>query len=155
MRSLLTLLSLNLKLFSVDLLLIENARPRLMFVCSMLGGTGMSLAVSLLGRVRRASGLLQHADRPRSASCAAPAEPAGQASREAGRGGVIRHKLGVMEGDRGALAAWSAGVRAAGAGGGANRVNTSAVRRVGRRVEMAHQHGGCLSEPTITLAPQL
>ena len=70
---------------------------------------------------------------------------------------MIRHKLGVMEGDRGALAAWSAGVRAAaaGAGGGANRVNTSAVRRVGRRVEMAHQHGGCLSEPTITLAPQL
>jgi hypothetical protein len=29
-RSLLTLLSLNLKLLSVDLLLIENARPRLM-----------------------------------------------------------------------------------------------------------------------------
>jgi hypothetical protein len=42
-----------------------------------------------------------------------------------------------------------------GAGGGANRVNTSAVRRVGRRVEIAYQHGGCLSEPTITLAPQL
>jgi hypothetical protein len=45
------------ELFSVDLLLIENARPRLMLVCSLLGGMSMSLVVGLLGRVRRACGL--------------------------------------------------------------------------------------------------
>jgi hypothetical protein len=39
---------LNPKLFAVDLLLIENARPRLMFACFLLGGMGMSLAVGLL-----------------------------------------------------------------------------------------------------------
>jgi len=69
---------------------------------------------------------------------------------------VIRPTLSVMEGNHGALAAWSAGVSAAAtvAGGGANRVNTSVFWRVGERVEIAYQHGGCLSESTITLAPQ-
>jgi hypothetical protein len=42
------LAALNPKLFAVDLLLIENARPRLMFACFLLGGMGMSLAVGLL-----------------------------------------------------------------------------------------------------------
>jgi len=42
------LAALNPKLFAVDLLLIENARPRLMFACFLLGGLGMSLAVGLL-----------------------------------------------------------------------------------------------------------
>jgi hypothetical protein len=39
---------LNPKLFAVDLLLIENARPRLMFIGFLLGGMGMSLTVGLL-----------------------------------------------------------------------------------------------------------
>src|SRR6202049_3098184 len=38
----------NPKRFAVDLLLIENARPRLMFACFLLGGMGMSLAIGLL-----------------------------------------------------------------------------------------------------------
>jgi hypothetical protein len=42
------LAALNPKLFAVDLLLIENARPRLMFACFLLGGMGMSLTVGLL-----------------------------------------------------------------------------------------------------------
>jgi|ERR1022692_923392 hypothetical protein len=42
------LAALNPKLFAVDLLLIENARPRPMFACFLLGGMGMSLAVGLL-----------------------------------------------------------------------------------------------------------
>jgi hypothetical protein len=40
--------ALNPKLLGVDLLLIENARPRPMFVCFLLGGMGMSLTVGLL-----------------------------------------------------------------------------------------------------------
>jgi Sap, sulfolipid-1-addressing protein len=42
------LAALNPKLFAVDLLLMENARPRLMFTCFLLGGMGMSLAIGLL-----------------------------------------------------------------------------------------------------------
>jgi Sap, sulfolipid-1-addressing protein len=42
------LAALNPKLLGVDLLLIENARPRLMFMGFLLGGMGMSLAVGLL-----------------------------------------------------------------------------------------------------------
>jgi hypothetical protein len=42
------LAALNPKLFGIDLLLIENARPRLMFACFLLGGMGMSLAIGLL-----------------------------------------------------------------------------------------------------------
>jgi hypothetical protein len=42
------LAAFNPKLFAVDLLLIENARPRPMFLCFLLGGMGMSLAVGLL-----------------------------------------------------------------------------------------------------------
>src|SRR4029077_14621 len=42
------LAALNPKLLGVDLLLIENARPRPMFVCFLLGGMGMSLTVGLL-----------------------------------------------------------------------------------------------------------
>ena len=42
------LAALNPKLFAVDLLLIENARPRLMFLCFLLGGLGVSLAIGLL-----------------------------------------------------------------------------------------------------------
>ncbi len=34
------LAALNPKLFAVDLLLIENARARLMFACFLLGGMG-------------------------------------------------------------------------------------------------------------------
>ncbi|MGO8883912.1 MAG: GAP family protein [Streptosporangiaceae bacterium] len=40
--------ALNPKLFAVDLLLMENARPRLMFECFLIGGMGMGLAVGLL-----------------------------------------------------------------------------------------------------------
>ena len=40
--------ALNPKLFGVDLLLIENARPRLMFLCFLLGGLGMALSIGLL-----------------------------------------------------------------------------------------------------------
>lgn len=40
--------ALNPKLLGVDLLLIENSRPRPMFVCFLLGGMGMSLTVGLL-----------------------------------------------------------------------------------------------------------
>jgi Sap, sulfolipid-1-addressing protein len=42
------LAALNPKLLGVDLLLIENARPRPMFLCFLLGGMGMSLTVGLL-----------------------------------------------------------------------------------------------------------
>jgi Sap, sulfolipid-1-addressing protein len=42
------LAALNPKLLGVDLLLIGNARPRLMFVCFLLGGMSMCLAVGLL-----------------------------------------------------------------------------------------------------------
>jgi len=42
------LAALNPKLLGVDLLLIENARPRLMFTGFLLGGIGMSLTVGLL-----------------------------------------------------------------------------------------------------------
>ncbi|SRR6266702_2972391 len=42
------LAALNPKLFAVDLLLIENARARLMFACFLLGGMGVSLAIGLL-----------------------------------------------------------------------------------------------------------
>jgi hypothetical protein len=42
------LAALNPKLLGVDLLLVENARPRPMFVCFLLGGMGMSLTVGLL-----------------------------------------------------------------------------------------------------------
>ncbi len=42
------LAALNPKLLAVDLLLIENARPRLMFACFLIGGLGMSLTVGLL-----------------------------------------------------------------------------------------------------------
>src|SRR6266567_3078510 len=42
------LAALNPKLLGVDLLLIENARPRPMFVCFLLGGMGMSLTFGLL-----------------------------------------------------------------------------------------------------------
>ncbi|HBW19456.1 MAG: GAP family protein [Streptosporangiaceae bacterium] len=40
--------ALNPKLLAVDLLLIENQRPRSMFLCFLLGGMGMGLAVGLL-----------------------------------------------------------------------------------------------------------
>jgi Sap, sulfolipid-1-addressing protein len=42
------LAALNPKLFAVDLLLVESQRPRLMFVCFLLGGLSMCLAVGLL-----------------------------------------------------------------------------------------------------------
>ncbi len=42
------LAALNPKLLGVDLLLIENRRPRPMFLCFLLGGMGMSLAIGLL-----------------------------------------------------------------------------------------------------------
>lgn len=42
------LAALNPKLFAVDLLLIENSRPRLMFTCFLLGGIGMGLTIGLL-----------------------------------------------------------------------------------------------------------
>jgi hypothetical protein len=42
------LAALNPKLLGVDLLLIENARPRPMFLCFLLGGLGMSLTIGLL-----------------------------------------------------------------------------------------------------------
>lgn len=42
------LAALNPKLLGVDLLMIENARPRLMFTGFLLGGMGMSLTVGLL-----------------------------------------------------------------------------------------------------------
>jgi uncharacterized membrane protein YjjB (DUF3815 family) len=40
--------ALNPKLLGVDLLLIDNARPRAMFLCFLLGGMGMALTVGLL-----------------------------------------------------------------------------------------------------------
>ena len=42
------LAALNPKLLGLDLLLIENARPRPMFLCFLLGGLGMSLTIGLL-----------------------------------------------------------------------------------------------------------
>jgi len=40
--------ALNPKLLGVDLLLIDNARPRPMFACFLLGGLGMALTIGLL-----------------------------------------------------------------------------------------------------------
>jgi Sap, sulfolipid-1-addressing protein len=40
--------ALNLKLLAVDLLLIENRRPRVMFLCVLLGGMTVALTVGLL-----------------------------------------------------------------------------------------------------------
>jgi hypothetical protein len=40
--------ALNPKLLIVDLILAANQRPRLMFVCFLLGGMGLGLAVGLL-----------------------------------------------------------------------------------------------------------
>jgi Sap-like sulfolipid-1-addressing protein len=40
--------ALNPKFLGVDLLLMQNARPRLMFLCFLLGGMGMALAIGLL-----------------------------------------------------------------------------------------------------------
>jgi hypothetical protein len=42
------LAALNPKLFALDLILIENARPRLMFLCFLLGGMAVSLSIGLL-----------------------------------------------------------------------------------------------------------
>jgi hypothetical protein len=42
------LAALNPKLFALDLLLMENARPRLMFLCFLLGGIAVSLSIGLL-----------------------------------------------------------------------------------------------------------
>ena len=42
------LAGLNPKLLAIDLLLIENARPRLMFECFLLGGMGVALAIGWL-----------------------------------------------------------------------------------------------------------
>jgi hypothetical protein len=42
------LAALNPKLLVIDLILAGNRRPRLMFVCFLLGGMGMALAVGLL-----------------------------------------------------------------------------------------------------------
>jgi hypothetical protein len=42
------LAALNPKLLAVDLLLIGNRRPRLMFACFLLGGMGLALTVGLL-----------------------------------------------------------------------------------------------------------
>jgi hypothetical protein len=40
--------ALNPKLLAVDLLLIENRRPRAMFLCLLLGGMGLAIAVGFL-----------------------------------------------------------------------------------------------------------
>jgi Sap, sulfolipid-1-addressing protein len=40
--------ALNPKLLAVDLLLVENRRPRLMFLCLLLGGMGVAIAVGFL-----------------------------------------------------------------------------------------------------------
>ncbi len=42
------LAALNPKLFALDLLLMENVRPRLMFLCFLLGGLAVSLSIGLL-----------------------------------------------------------------------------------------------------------
>jgi hypothetical protein len=42
------LAALNPKLLGVDLLLIDNRRPRLMFLCFLLGGMGVGLTIGLL-----------------------------------------------------------------------------------------------------------
>ena len=42
------LAALNPKLLVIDLILAENQRPRLMFVCFLLGGMGMAVTVGLL-----------------------------------------------------------------------------------------------------------
>ena len=42
------LAALNPKLFGVDLLLVESQRPRLMFLCFLLGGLAMCLTIGLL-----------------------------------------------------------------------------------------------------------
>ena len=41
--------ALNPKLLALDLLLIENRRPRAMFLCLLLGGMTVALAVGLAG----------------------------------------------------------------------------------------------------------
>jgi hypothetical protein len=40
--------ALNPKLLAVDLLLVENRRPRMMFLCLLLGGMGVAIAVGFL-----------------------------------------------------------------------------------------------------------
>ena len=40
--------ALNPRFLGVDLLLVQNGRPRLMFLCFLLGGMGMALAIGLL-----------------------------------------------------------------------------------------------------------
>ena len=40
--------ALNPKLLAVDLLLIENRRPRAMFLCVLLGGMTVALTIGLL-----------------------------------------------------------------------------------------------------------
>src|SRR5260370_331318 len=40
--------ALNPKLLAIDLLLIENRRPRIMFLCVLLGGVTVGLAIGLL-----------------------------------------------------------------------------------------------------------
>ena len=42
------LAAVNPKLLAVDLLLMGNRRPRLMFVCFLLGGMGLALTIGLL-----------------------------------------------------------------------------------------------------------
>ncbi len=42
--------ALNPKLLAIDLLLIENRRPRMMFLCVLLGGLTVGLAIGLLDR---------------------------------------------------------------------------------------------------------
>ena len=54
------LAALNPKLFAVDLLFVESQRPRLMFLCFLLGGLTMCLAHRPAGRVRPARRCHQH-----------------------------------------------------------------------------------------------
>ena len=42
------LAAMNPKLLAVDLILMGNRRPRLMFVCFLLGGMGLALTIGLL-----------------------------------------------------------------------------------------------------------
>src|SRR5215831_5884223 len=42
------LAAVNPKLLAVDLILMGNRRPRLMFVCFLLGGMGLALTIGLL-----------------------------------------------------------------------------------------------------------
>jgi hypothetical protein len=72
------LAALNPRLFGVDLLLAESRRPRLMFLCFLLGGLSLCLAVGLLdvfllpaGRCHQHSCLCQRSARPGPRSAAA------------------------------------------------------------------------------------